>query len=230
MRILITGADRFVGRRLQAGLTAAGHVVVGTVFREPLAEPHEVSADITAAEIPASLAGSFEAFVHNAAAVDQRLPGKVLWTINAEGTRHVLTWARALGARHFVKISSTPVLGLRTVGENRREETTGTRLLGVLYQRAKAQTERHVEASGLPYTLERLPGTVGAGDTFQTGAIADSMLNGRYFQTGDGSRRYSITRRRQHSGRQSRTLAAPPTKTIYNLADAHSTSIAVGDA
>lgn len=230
MRILITGVDGFVGRRLQAGLTAAGHAVVGTVFREPPAGPHEVSVDITRAERPAALAGPFDAVVHNAGAVDQRLPGKVLWAINAEGTRRVLAWARELGARHFVQISSTSVLGLRTMGENRSEETPRTRLLGVPYQRAKAQGERYVEASGLPYTIVRLPGIVGAGDTFQTEAIAGSMLDGRYFQTGDGRRRYSIIAVDSIPVAVSRILAAPPTSTIYNLADAHPTWNAVADA
>lgn len=230
LRILITGVDGFVGRRLQAGLKAAGHDVVGTVFREPPAGPHEVHADITRAERPAALEGPFDAVVHNAGAVDQRLPGKVLWAINAEGTRHVLTWARDLGVAHFVQISSTSVLGLRTMGENRREDTPRTRWLGVPYQRAKAQGERYVEASGLPYTIVRLPGIVGAGDTFQTEAIAGSMLSDRYFQTGDGTRRYSIIYVDSIPVAVSRVLAEPTTNTIYNLADAHPTWNEVADA
>lgn len=68
LRIRITGFDGFVGRRRQAGLTAAGHAVVGTVFREPPGGPHEVSADITATEMPAALAGPFEALVDSAVA------------------------------------------------------------------------------------------------------------------------------------------------------------------
>lgn len=223
LRILITGVDGFVGRRLQAGLTAAGHDVVGTVFREPPAGPHEVPADITRPERPHGIEGPFDAVVHNAGAVDQRLPGKLLWAINAEGTRHVLGWAHAFGVRHFVQISSTSVLGLRTMGENRHEDTPRARRLGVPYQRAKAQGERYVEASGLAHTIIRLPGIVGAGDTFQSEAIAGSMRDGRYFQTGDGRRRYSIIAVDSIPIAVARILAAPPTNTIYNLADAHPT-------
>lgn len=223
LRILVTGVDGFVGRRLQAGLAAAGHEVVGTVFREPPAGPHEVPADITRPERPHGIEGPFDAVVHNAGAVDQRLPGKLLWAINAEGTRHVLGWAHGFGVRHFVQISSTSVLGLRTMGENRHEDTPRTRRLGVPYQRAKAQAERYVEASGLPHTIVRLPGIVGAGDTFQSEAIAGSLLDGRYFQTGDGRRRYSIIAVDSIPVAVARILAEPPTNTIYNLADAHPT-------
>lgn len=230
LRILVTGVDGFVGRRLQAGLAAAGHEVTGTVYREAPDGPHEIHADITRAEVPKALAGPFDAVVHNAGAVDQRLPGKMLWAVNAEGTRHVLGWARIFGVGHFVQISSTSVLGLRTMGRQRSEQTPRTRWLGVPYQRAKAQAERLVEAGGLPYTILRLPGIVGAGDTFQTEAIAGSMLDGRYFQTGDGTRRYSVISVGSIPVAVARILAKPAADTIYNLADAHPTWNEVADA
>ena len=124
MRILVTGADGFVGGYLLPRLAAAGHEVVGTA--RPGSEGHRADA---AAWIPlelddpesvaSALADPVDAIVHLAAmasnAEARRDPGRA-WSVNAAGTARLAAAAAALreagnGDPVFLLVSSGEVYG-----------------------------------------------------------------------------------------------------------------------
>lgn len=124
MRILVTGADGFVGGYLLPRLAAAGHEVVGTA--RPGSEGHRADA---AAWIPlelddpesvaSALAEPVDAIVHLAAmasnAEARRDPGRA-WSVNAAGTARLAAAAAALreagnGDPVFLLVSSGEVYG-----------------------------------------------------------------------------------------------------------------------
>jgi nucleoside-diphosphate-sugar epimerase len=115
MRILVTGASGHVGGAVAARLAEAGHGVVG-LSRRPLGPPglaEAVAADIGDADALEAMAARepCEAVVHAAAAMGGDLLAAEIARVNCVGTQNVLRLANAWGARHWVFISSVPVIG-----------------------------------------------------------------------------------------------------------------------
>lgn len=164
MRILVTGADGFLGSHIASGLVAAGHQVVRAVYaRKPRGD--ELCLDLTRASELGQLPRC-DALVHAAGTVDGHQSRKKIFAINLVTTENLLAWARRTGTRHFVQVSSVAVYGPLVLGEQRDERTPRIGLgLGLPYMRSKAHAERAIERSGLPYTLVRPPVVLGRGDT-----------------------------------------------------------------
>lgn len=178
MRILVTGADGFVGGAIARSLRREGHDVTGVVFRrEP--SSHEVRLDLTQRDALEGLELEPEAVVHAAGNVDTNAGRAALWAINADATRTVAGWARRRGVQHLIHASSVSVYGLRVMGEHRTEATPRARHLGISYGRSKAAAEVHLERSGTPFTSLRLPAVFGAGDPIVTPALVPRLVDGR---------------------------------------------------
>lgn len=164
MRVLLTGADGFIGGHLARGLVAAGHVLVSAVYGRA-ARSGEVHVDLTR---PSSLSGLPEGIegVINAAGIVDPSASARMFAVNLGGTRNLLRWARTQGVRHFVQLSSVAVYGPLLLGEQRNERTPRLgAALGLPYMRSKALAERAVEQAGVPYSLLRPPAVLGPGDT-----------------------------------------------------------------
>jgi nucleoside-diphosphate-sugar epimerase len=181
-KVLITGTDGFVGSVLRKAFKAAGFKVFGTVFMRE-AEADEVRLDITRDGALKSLPQhAFDVVIHTVGIVDQTAPKALMYAVNAEGTRKLLAWCKQVGCGHFIQISSIGVYGMRAMGKNRCEATTPTvGFLGVPYQKSKALAESYVAASGLPFTIVRLPAVIGAGDTFFSPTVKTALRDGHYF-------------------------------------------------
>lgn len=116
LRVAVTGAGGFVGRRLCLRLEAGGADVVALTRRThtALAGRECVVPDVTAArELDAALAGC-TAVVHLAAVTHAgagRADAGVFETVNVEGTRAVARAARRAGATRLVFLSSIKVNG-----------------------------------------------------------------------------------------------------------------------
>jgi nucleoside-diphosphate-sugar epimerase len=175
MRVLVTGADGFIGAHLVRGLTAAGHDVSSVVFMRP-ARAREVRVDLTQPAQHVALPGDIEAIVHAAGVVDARASLEQMRAVNVEATRALAGWARSRGVKHFVQLSSVAVYGPLLLGENRTEDTTRLGLgMGLPYMLTKARAERAIEQSGVPYTHLRPPAVLGPGDTVITGGFAEAL-------------------------------------------------------
>jgi nucleoside-diphosphate-sugar epimerase len=174
MRILVTGAEGFVGGHLARGLERAGHEVQRSVFARP-ARPGEVRVDLTRPAELSALPRAIDAVVHAAGNVDPTRSLRVMFAANVLATKHLVDWARAQRCQHFVHMSSVAVYGPLALGEQRGEHTPRLgRRLGLPYMRSKAEAERVIEQSGVPYTLLRPPAVLGAGDTVVSRGFVDA--------------------------------------------------------
>jgi UDP-glucose 4-epimerase len=109
MRVLVTGANGFIGRHLVKALEQAGHTVVGwdlpdqDIIRDPLME------------ILSGKPQQLDAVIHLAAigspALCDREP-TAAFTVNVQGTHNVLKLALDAGAKRFVFASSAHVYGV----------------------------------------------------------------------------------------------------------------------
>lgn len=215
--ILLIGADGFIGAILKEGLLAQGYQVYSTVFMRE-AQENEVRLDISRAEEFSKLPSvQFDAVVNNAGVVDQSMPGKLMFAVNAEGVRNATAWARQVNCPHFIQISSIGVYGLRAMGQNRDEASTPrTRFLGVPYQTSKAKGERYVEASGMPYTMLRLPAVLGSGDTVVSPAVASALVDGSFFNCGSGDPGFSLIYVKNLPEIVAKVIEKGPANAIYN--------------
>ncbi|MBN2351111.1 MAG: NAD(P)-dependent oxidoreductase [Spirochaetales bacterium] len=222
MKIAVAGADGGIGSILTKSLAAAGHEVFGTVFRRAPAR-NEAFLDLSRPETFRNLpAGPFDAVVNAAGLVDQSLPGNLIRSVNALGTRRLADWARSRGCGHFVFLSSVSVYGLLTMGRNRRERTPVRRFLAPFpYMRSKIEAERCVERCGLPYTILRLPPVLGEGDSYLTPAVVSALRSGRFFFAGRGDRLVSVMTLGGLGRAAEALLAHGPLNAAYNCVDHH---------
>ncbi len=154
MRVAVTGATGFLGRRLVRQLVEAGHTVVVLTHRRPAdglwAAPLEtLKADVTD---PGSLARAFEradAVVHLAAVLLER-GGQTFERVNAQGTSNVVAAAETAGVRQLVHIS---VVNAHENPEYR-------------YLWSRWEGEQAVRAGGAPWTIARASLLFGQGDEF----------------------------------------------------------------
>ena len=117
-RVLVTGAQGFVGAALTRRLRAAGQDVTGTDLRSA-SEPCDLT---DYAQVDAVIRGGYQTIFHCGAVsgpmvlADQPL---AIWRINALGTAHVLEAARVHGTARVVVCSTSEVYGtgLRWVDE-----------------------------------------------------------------------------------------------------------------
>lgn len=159
MRILVTGADGFVGGYLLPRLAAAGHDVVGT--SRPGSDGHRADAASwipLELDDPVSVAGALaepvDAIVHLAAVASnaeaRRDPGRA-WSVNAAGTARLAAAAAALkeagnGDPLFLLVSSGEVYGSGSPLPRREDEQVRPQSP---YAASKAGAELAVLETGL---------------------------------------------------------------------------------
>lgn len=137
MRVLVTGAGGFVGRRLVAALAEQGASVRSFVRRPLAGAMGEIAiGDVTAPETLAAATAGCEVVVHCAhgggdAAECHR--------INALGTAHVLAAAAAAGVRRVVHLSTWRVHGRRLPADVHEDLPVVSR--GNPYDVSKARAE-----------------------------------------------------------------------------------------
>lgn len=194
MKILVTGTDGFIGGYLKQYFTAAGFNVTGTVYLKSPGRD-EYFADITDPRSLDSLPDAgYDAVVNAAGTVDQSAKTEVMMAVNAAGARNLAQWSHKIGCPHFIQLSSIAVYGLKTLGTDRREDSTPRfrGLIGIPYMRSKALAEKYIEQGPCPYTMLRLPAVIGRGDSFTSPAIAGAIKSGDFFFTGSGEKMVSL--------------------------------------
>lgn len=113
----VTGASGFLGSRVVRSLHRQGVPVRGVDLRAPADPPEAVAYHLADVRDPDALAVAFDgagAVVHCAAALPSYSSDEIRSVI-VDGTRTVLTAARAAGVQRVVHISSTSVYGLPEV-------------------------------------------------------------------------------------------------------------------
>lgn len=191
-KILVTGADGFIGSAVTRALLAEGRQVVALLEpgREsrPSSQPDVecVTGDLRDPEAVLRAADGCRAAFHVAAlyrfwAADPR----VFYEVNVQGTRNVLDAVRQKGLECLVYTSTVGTLGLHDDGAPANELSYPdlSHLFGS-YKRSKYVAEHEVlraAAEGLPVSLVLPTFPLGPGDAAPTptGRLIVDFLNGR---------------------------------------------------
>jgi UDP-glucose 4-epimerase len=112
MRVLVSGASGFIGRRLVQGL-AQEHEVFA-LSRKPAAPAHSIQMDLSVGLDVLALPERIDAVVHLAQSEHYReFPERAehIYAVNVESTFRLLEYARRAGASRFVLASSGGIYG-----------------------------------------------------------------------------------------------------------------------
>jgi nucleoside-diphosphate-sugar epimerase len=192
MRVFVTGASGFIGRRLLPRLCADGHRVTALLL--PAEPPLRVDGvgiargDITRADTLHGVLDGHDAVVHLAGAVGYGQTFERCNAINRDGTAHVAAEAARVGARRFVHMSSVSVYG--RVANVRITEDFPLRKIGDPYGDTKIDAEHIVGAlaarGALDLTIVRPTVIYGPGDDKFLPRLADNLRSGRARIVGSG--------------------------------------------
>ncbi len=114
MRVLVTGANGFLGRAVSRSLEAGGRHEVLRLCRKGGGAPNEILADLTAESLPSRLPAQLDLIVHAGAYVPARESAAELelaMKTNAEATLRLLEYSVKAGVKRFVYVSSAAVYG-----------------------------------------------------------------------------------------------------------------------
>ena len=161
-KILVTGANGFVGDRVTRRLVAAGHEVRALVRRAGTAPDlgaagREIVGDFTDEATAIAAADGVDAIVHCAATVGPDLESAR--HVNVTGTQSMLTAAERAAVRRFVHISTISVYELE--GHARVDENSPYKTEGNAYGVSKAEGDELVlnAADRVPSVVLR-PGAI----------------------------------------------------------------------
>eukprot|EP00742_Colponemidia_sp_Colp-10_P000046 GILJ01000052.1.p1 GENE.GILJ01000052.1~~GILJ01000052.1.p1 ORF type:complete len:314 (-),score=40.01 GILJ01000052.1:137-1000(-) len=164
MKVLVTGSNGFLGRRLCQSLTSRDHTVIGFDLPQDILNAKEFD-DAMATNKP-------NAVIHLAAIADLnhfRGDEERCWNINVKGTKNVLESCTEHNAR--LLFASTCC----AYGNNPEHPCTESAPLCPTepYARSKAESEKDVVAAGLPHVILRLATFYGPG---MRGALAPAVF------------------------------------------------------
>ena len=165
MKILVTGANGFIGRHLCAALKDNAHEVV-EIVRKPsehhqIASPQIAVGDIAEFAHWEELLQDVDCIIHLAAMVHQ-MGGNTQAAFehaNIYATEKLLQAAKKAGSKHFIFFSTIAVMGYSSL-----EPLSANHVAPYSpYSHSKLQAERLVQDSGLNHSIIRIPLTYGAG-------------------------------------------------------------------
>jgi nucleoside-diphosphate-sugar epimerase len=199
LRVLVTGANGFVGRAIAARCRVDG-IEVGTTGRTKRNSeglPGYFTADVTAPDALTEALKGFEAVVHAAGLAHQFDKGvndsAAFMSINADGAEMVARSALKAGVRHFVLISSVSVYGPHE--EAACDEDTPCRPQEP-YALSKHEAERRVrelfKEADACLTILRLATVYGEGDPGNLLRLISTIDRGRFIWIGRGFNRKSL--------------------------------------
>ena len=166
MRILLTGSNGFIGRRIAIDAAARGWEVVG-VGRK--ARPASPVSDYIAHDLRSPLTSDVEvdAVIHAAALASPWASPVDYHQNNVEATRHVRAWAEAHGRPRIAYISSSSVLYRDAdqfdLTEDSPPPPDGQQINA--YSRTKRRGERVIQAYEGAWVVLRPRAVFGVGDT-----------------------------------------------------------------
>ncbi len=189
MRILVTGANGFIGKRLVKKLVENDNSVIA-LTHSPASFPNVevVQGDLTyAGGLKGLKRKHFDAVFHLAAVLDESSPD--LWEVNVNGTRNLLDFCTNRKIDRFVFLSSVGVLGGSEEPLNEEMPYSPE----TKYERSKAEAERLVMRyrlrENMDYTIFR--STIALGPNEFWNEIFQAALN-QYPIIGDGKNDFHL--------------------------------------
>jgi nucleoside-diphosphate-sugar epimerase len=194
-RVLVTGANGFIGSHVAERLLRAGHDVRGLVrptsdlsFLDGM-KVELARGDVTdAASLVPAVQGA-EVVVHVAGLASDWGEEDRFFAVNLEGTRHVAEAARAAGARRLVHLSSTAIHGF--AGRRDMNEETPLADTPFAYCRSKRAAEEwlreYSKTSGLEAAIVRPGNVFGPRDHTFIEKYAEALEKGKGGYVGGGA-------------------------------------------
>ena len=189
MKVLVTGANGFIGSNLCSTLIGAGTAVTGLIrassdlgFIDELGPLEMVTGDITKRpSLPPAMEGVSVVY-HVAGYSSDWGPWEKFRETNVEGVRNVMEAARASGVKRVVHISSVSVYGFPG-GIDIAEDAPFVARPDDPYITTKAEGERlalSYQGDGLEVTVIRPAGVYGPNDRTTTLQLATAMVDGKF--------------------------------------------------
>lgn len=204
MRILVTGANGFVGQAIVSELLRNNFEVFCLGSRKSKNThdlPNFFQADIgdSASLDNLDKLKNIDIVIHSAGLAHQfgKVKKEDFWAINVEGTKNVVLLALKLKAKHFVLIGSVAVYGKTREEQNRIAinedfecEPDG------FYAQSKLESEKIAkeicEKNHLPLTILRLATVIGENDRGNTARLVRMIDKGRFVWIGKGENLKSL--------------------------------------
>lgn len=183
MRILLTGANGFLGQRLSSDLLEEGHELYLLVrnekklnsFMESIDETfkpriHIIEGHITSSQLGLSedlltkLKGKVDAIYHMAALLSfDPKDEELTYTVNVEGTRNVLDFAKKIQVGKFLYVSTAYTVGTEVKGHE--DLYSSTRDFVNSYEKTKCEAEHLVYSYGDELSVAILRPAIIIGDS-----------------------------------------------------------------
>lgn len=165
VRVLVTGANGFIGSYVCKELIRNGHEAVGLAHtpgnRNDLAACYygDISSETEMCALAEQL-GEIEAIIHCAAYLSYQDFDSRIMMVNAVGTQNVVTLARQTGCKKLIYISGTTVIGVPKMHPITESHPLHPK---TMYHASKLAGEYIVQASEIPAIILRVPSPVGIG-------------------------------------------------------------------
>jgi UDP-glucose 4-epimerase len=195
MKILITGANGFIGQHLVARLRADGHAVLRCVRTGEVAEDTVITGDLATFDGWDAVLEGMDAVIHLAARVHQVQekasdPEAAFHAANVVATeRLVEACERMASPPHFVFLSTIAVMGFDS---GNTPFTADVIAPYNSYSRSKARAEAVVRLSRLPWTMVRIPLVYGAGVRANFLSLMQAVAKGTTLPLGRVQNRRSV--------------------------------------
>lgn len=211
MKVLITGANGFVGRAIVSEVSRNNFQVFQLVNINSYSKNLENGTNIYKADISdyENLTAVVEepgidVFIHAAGLAHQfgKQNKEDFWKVNVRGTENAAKLAVSLKAAHFILISSVAVYGNQPIksdesSEGRKEITEEAECNPQnFYARSKYESEKNAvricEANGIALTILRLATVIGEDDKGNVARLINTIDKNRFVWIGNGENLKSL--------------------------------------
>jgi nucleoside-diphosphate-sugar epimerase len=198
-RVLLTGATGFIGGSLARRLLAGG-VALRTLVRDRddrALDLEQAGAELVLGDLAmgmdSELAAGIDIVVHAAAWVGTEGDAERVRAINVEGTRRILSVAKAAGVERIVHVSSCAVYG--SPQRDGIDESAALRRRGVVYHDSKVEADElalDAAAAGAPIVIARPSQVYGPGSREFTVRPVTAIRAGRALLIDGGRHRCKL--------------------------------------